>query len=166
MRRCPLWDEDLGITPVRVIAYDLLHTMHLGIMQVFAQFALWQVLKSGIWGSLESNQAERERVAIMHLRHELFSWYKEFKAERLTRLCDLTPSMLGTAASPKLKSKGAETYGLLLYLLFALDRHSVALGTYAAPLLAAGTALKKYLACCRKSGAQMSVAAEQEIGLT
>ena len=53
-------------------------------------------------GSGESMQLESHKVIISQLRHELFAWYKEYTAERLTRLCDLTPSMLGAMASRKL----------------------------------------------------------------
>ena len=48
-------------------------------------------------------------------------WYqdrhKANPSENLTQLHDLTVKMLGTRDSPALKTKGAETYGILKYLV-------------------------------------------------
>ena len=48
--RCPLWDIDIGITPSKTIAIDLMHTLHLGVMQEYAKEAVWLLLLSPVWG--------------------------------------------------------------------------------------------------------------------
>ena len=54
------------------------------------------------------------------LKHELFGWYaarrRMHPTERLTRLGNITPKMLGSISDRKLKTKGAETWGVLLFI--------------------------------------------------
>ena len=162
MRRCPLWDSTLGITAERILAYDILHTIHLGVMAGYVHCSLWQLLSCNAWQSAEALNAEETlKVQVMHLRAELFSWYKTHKVEELTRLSDLTVSMLGPG-DKKTKAKGAETYGLLVYLVWALKEHAGAIGANAAHLIGAGHAIKKYLEVCRKSQVQMPIDAQQD----
>ena len=78
-RRCPLWDPALGITAGRVICYDMLHTMHLGVMHSFVHFSLWRILLSGAFPAREATAAENRQTKVMLLRNEIFSWYKTVK---------------------------------------------------------------------------------------
>lgn len=120
--RSPLLDERLGIGVVRSSALDLLHTLYLGPMQVWAQHVLWALLKSPIWGEFRQRAVEQS-VACM--RTELMNFYAQWRSSfrpPLTECSDMNPKMLGTAANPHLKSKAAETYGLVWFCLFLLER--------------------------------------------
>ena len=113
LRRCPLFDPRIGVTPCRSIALDLLHTLHLGVMKSFCAFAIWRILKSSIWGGVQPTEAERVSVAMLSLRAELgaffVAWARDTPGELLTRITDITPKMLGTENDPRLKLKGGET---------------------------------------------------------
>ena len=53
------------------------------------------------------------------LRTELWKWYDDYHSKHpsanLSRLQNLKPSMLGTKKDPTLRTKAAETFGLLLF---------------------------------------------------
>ena len=61
------------------------------------------------------------------LRHELFTWYRSCKNVSITRVNDLKVKMLGEPSKPVLKTKAAETYGLLLFCQYALDKYKVSI---------------------------------------
>ena len=90
--RCPLWDASLGITAPDVVVFDTLHTLNLGVMQLFVKCALWKLIKAGAWSGFGT---EGLAVQVCALRHELFAWYKTYKDEELTRVADFVPSMIG-----------------------------------------------------------------------
>lgn len=167
LHRCPLWDASLGITPTRVLCIDILHTLHLGVMQEFAKLALWTMLLSGVWGGLERTEGEAFQVAVLCLRAELFAWYKTFSVQHpteiLTRLADLTPKMLGTPDRRKLKTKGAETYGVLCFLDHALRKYAAAIGADSTRLLEGATTLLRFMSICRTSGKVLTAAQQQEL---
>ena len=162
MHRCPLWAPLLGITPERVVCIDLLHTLHLGVMLGFVRHCLWVLLRSHVWGYLEATQEEGFRVAVAGLRAELFGWYHDFNEEDVTRVADLVPSMLGSLSDPILKAKGAETYGLLLFAISALQRHAGKVGVQGATLVAAGKYLHRYVVVCRVAPVQPSPRQQQD----
>ena len=108
-------------------------------MQLFVKCALWRLIKAGAWSGFGT---EGLAVQVCALRHELFAWYKTYKDEELTRVADFVPSMIGKQHKGHLKTKGAETYGLLLFTLGALSRYQALLPSIAARLVAAGEALK------------------------
>ena len=80
---------------------------------------LWVLLDCGRWAPNQGNEAERIQVAVMCLKAQLFRWYsdraRKHPEEALTRLADLTYKMVGTKSRPKLKTKAAETWGLLIF---------------------------------------------------
>ena len=66
---------------------------------------------------------ERIDTARLALKHRLDKWYKARHAldplENLTRVADLTRKMMGEFGGKKLKVKGAEPWGVLLFLVHA-----------------------------------------------
>ena len=168
--RCPLMDPALGITPNRSICFDLLHTLYLGPMQSWCRHVIWVLLLGGIWGILETTISEQVITGILRLRSELFSWYKEraklFPMENLTRVADLTPKMVGTAAEPKIKTKAMETFGMLLFLIDMLVKYAGTIGDDAGRFAEAGRMLVRYVEIVRGSPVNMSVSAIQEPSLT
>lgn len=167
-RRCPLWDERLGITPDKVLAIDLLHTMYLGCLQEWAKCAAWALLKANYWGALGSDR-EKFQINVLSLRTHLKQWYKKWAAAKpdqpLTQLADLRPKMLGTSQSPKLAMKGLETYGFALFLedvlrgCVAADEHVV---PFARPLLRSGQCLLRYISVLKENGKVLPARAAQD----
>ena len=121
--RNPLFVEHLGTGPRDLITVDILHALFLGPMNLFVKIALWNILESGVYGSM-GDQQERLANSILALRNALMNFYKrhdrENKGATLTRCSDLTPKMLGTPADQKCKTKGAETWGILLFVISEL----------------------------------------------
>ena len=142
--RNPIFSTELGLDPARCLTVDILHAMHLGVLKVWAKTTLWAVLLSGIYGQ-RGTAEEQMIVALMALRSALMAWYKtrhqEYPNERLTRLNDLTPKMVGAPAAQCLKTKGAETYGLMKFLLSLLRMYTFRIGPDWQRLLQAGEAL-------------------------
>ena len=125
--RSPLFDRRLGVTPVRTVAIDVMHTTVLGPCQSWGSLAMWKLLTSGIWGVLESENENKLRVSIMTMRTSLMSWYNaEAQAGRFhTRIDFMTPKMIGTVNNPHLKLKAMEGYGFAKFLVYCLETYPV-----------------------------------------
>ena len=50
VRRCPIFDQRLGTSPVRTLALDSLHAFYFGAMSRFASCVLWRLVVSTPWG--------------------------------------------------------------------------------------------------------------------
>ena len=162
---CPLFDYDIGLCPTTVICADILHTYHLGVGLQFARFAMWKLLVAGVWGDVSSSVAQRS-IAVTRLRSALWEWYREraelHPGENLTRLADLTPGMLGTEAKPDLKTKAAETWGIMLFLNDKVQANAGALGADARPLLDCGSMLVQVYEIMKANGNIVPEAAQQD----
>ena len=92
--------------------------------------------KPGLWG---------RRNVVQLLRHELFSGYRKrastHRGENLTRLADLTPSMLGNEGNQKLETKAAETFGVLVCLSHIIPKYYARFPPHSATFLQATRAL-------------------------
>jgi len=142
--RNPLVATDLGMDPARALTVDVLHAVHLGVLKVWAKVALWTSLLSGIYGDIGSGE-ESLQIAILAFRGALMGWYKrrhsECPAENLTRVADFTQKMVGTPGAQVLKTKGAETYGVMEFLIWQFRQYRCRLGTDWQRLLRAGEAM-------------------------
>ena len=142
--RCPLFCQELGLSPQRSLTVDLLHAAYLGVFKIWCRVALWFLILSGAFGNIGTVE-ETIQTAVLVLRHDLMEWYKARHRinpkEGLTRLSDLTVKMIGTRDDPKLNPKGAETWSLLLYLVDKLQTHRPHLGDDAGRYIRAGEAL-------------------------
>jgi hypothetical protein len=165
LHRCPLFDEGIGVTAAS-IALDVLHCLHMGVFKAWAKVVLWKLVLAGVWGDVAGHLEERLPIAVMALRHELFAWYKTRHAaapeEGLTRLADLTAKMVGTPAAQLLKTKGAETWGVCLFLVCVLERNTAVIED-GASLFGAGQAIVQHMEVINSSGCQLSTQALQQL---
>ena len=77
---------------------------------------------------------------------------REAPSEVLTELRDLTMNMEGTQDAPLCKSKGAETYGLLCFLVWYMGQLSARLGERGAGIQRAGLALVEIVNVWKQAG--------------
>ena len=164
--RNPLFDEAIGIT-MASITVDVLHTLHLGVFLAFCKYLIWELLGAGCWHPNQGTEVERVQVAVLAMRSELWRWYgerhKKYPTEYLTRLADLTPKMLGTRASPKLKTKAAETLGLLHFVTDMVTKYSAIIGERSRTFREAGASAIKYMDICSTSPVSMPAGAIQDL---
>lgn len=144
--RNPLLDRAIGITPKRTLTVDVLHAFFLGILNIWCRISIWQLISSGSYGDV-GNQGENVRMAVLVIRAALLNWYRQYEqdhpGETLTRVADLTPKMLGTQNDPKMKTKGAETWGVALFLIDELRVRAETAGEHGNTLRMAGGSLEK-----------------------
>jgi len=116
---------------------------------------------------LESTAGEALIVAVMSLKNELFSWYrrrrKSHPTEKLTELSDLVPKMLGTKADPQLKTKAAETFGILVFLDDNMDKFSDSLGADAPRYKEAAHLLLRYIRIVKSHGVNLPRDIQQDL---
>ena len=129
--RNPIFQESLGTSVWRSVAIGALHTLYLGVLLAFSRLALWKLILCGAYGG-KGTQDEWLEIALQVLHNALTAWYKRrsrtHKTEQLTRINDVTKKMVGEPSNQKLGTKGAETWGLLLFLREELRRHVARLG--------------------------------------
>lgn len=114
--RNPLFSVQLGITVWRSLTSDLLHTLYLGVFHSFCRMAVWALILSGAWGG-HGTQDEFVEIAVLVFRNALSNWYNakahESPPKVFTRISDVTRKMVGDPSDKKMKTKGAETWGLV-----------------------------------------------------
>ena len=141
----PLFLSNLGITS-RSLAVDTLHAFYLGVMKVWAAITVWHILQSGIYGAAGTGD-ENVSVAILSMRSALMSFYKsrhaQHPAEGLTRVPDFSAKTVGSKAKQVLKTKGAETYGFMKFLIQTLTLYRERVGPHWQRLLLAGECLDR-----------------------
>ena len=115
-------------------------------MNTWWKISIWALIESGAYGNL-GTQFENFSAAVLVLRSSLMSWYVRCAADNinadLTRVADLTTKMLGSANDKKLKTKGAETWGVALFLIEELQVRSHMLGDQGDRLRLAGEMLER-----------------------
>jgi hypothetical protein len=152
--RNPMMDASLGLEPEDAITVDTLHALYLGVMNTFCSVAIWVILDGCVYASTSGE--EGTKLALLGLRASLLEWYKQrhakYPSENLTRVADFTPSMAGTRGDPKCKTKGAETWGMCLFLLDELRKFGDRLGGEWIRLLAAGESLEAMVLAWRQCG--------------
>jgi hypothetical protein len=128
--RNPLFNRTCGMEPQRILIQDSLHALFLGVMLVFARLGVWFMVGSGIYGAL-GGRDERIQVACILLTNALKRFYRQQHdadpTQNLTRINAMKPKMIGSRAEPCLKTKGAETWGLLLFLEEAFSKYGNAI---------------------------------------
>ena len=139
--RNPIFDPELGVTPKKSLVVDVLHAVFLGILLCWCRIAIWSLILCGAYGHSGANH-EHIVAAVMVIRSHLMRFYKTYERENpgetLTRLADLTPSMLGTSSDQQLKTKGGETWGFALFIFSELKTKHCMLGAEGQRLLHAG----------------------------
>ena len=147
--RCPLFSDELGITPSRTICIDLLHTLFLGPMLCWCKFVLWELLSANVWPCAQRTEAERIKVGMLLVVQELKAFYRSFDAAHpghpASRIGRLTVKMVGTKDDRKLKLKAMETYGFLHYLVHKVRLCHERLGAMGPRVLESGEILIRYV---------------------
>ena len=140
--RNPIFGTSSGLHPTRHLTIDPLHCLYLGVLQAYCSIVIWVMVMSGRLARATTRD-EQVQNSLMVLMQRLQTFYTRRHArlplEKLTRLHDLQPKMIGLLNDKKCKTKGAETYGLLLFLVEELERYG---GVASQPaLLGAGRAI-------------------------
>ena len=115
------FDRDIGLNPNTAVALDSLQTNHLGVMLHYCRHVAWEFLRSGVCGVAASNRTENFNISVLGLRFEWWAWCASRPlrqpTENLTQVADVTPGLFGSKEDPKLKTKAAETWRTLLFLV-------------------------------------------------
>ena len=119
LRRSPLWNADVGITPERVVCLDVMHTMHLGCMQDLCMTITMRLINVGTCRGTGATEKETMQAAVRFLKRDLLMWYRvraRLKPkEKLTEVQDFVSAMLGSKSHPAFKLKAGETMGFLYF---------------------------------------------------
>ena len=123
---------------------------------MWAKHAVWALIENNVWAVAGRTEKERHHARLVCFRSELFRWYGKYREENpgkapLTELSGLTPKMIGASEDRKLKTKGAETWGVGLFCIHALEKHAHAVGDTGARLLEAGKALIRMYTVCQEA---------------
>ena len=129
--RNPIFDRSIGITPRRSLAVGLLHAFYLGVLHTWCRTSIWKLIESGAYGHV-GTQPELITIASMVIRSNLMNFHRSYQTDHpssnLTRVADFTPSMIGTRADQKLKTKAAETHAFALFLISEIGIRGRCLG--------------------------------------
>jgi hypothetical protein len=166
IHRNPLFDRALGLTPYRCLTIDVLHTLHLGVYASWCKLMVWLLLDNTIWGIAGMTADERHQAGVLAMRADLASFYRRHREQNpddeLTPVNDLTVKMFGSRSDPALHMSGAETWGFLLYLLWAGDKYKATLSAAGQVLREAGLCLQRIQLALRRSGPVPSPAQIQD----
>ena len=151
--------------PYYCLALDTLHTLNLGVMNVFCRVAIWALLASGVYGF--TSRAEDAIVSnMLVMRRNLFDFYKrhhvQFPNAVLTQVSDWLPSMIGSFTEQKCKTKGAETWGICLFVIDELCKFQARVDGWQR-LERAGRCLEGLVLVWRSQGWVMSETSIQEL---
>ena len=123
--RNPLLRKSLGVTALS-LTVDTLHTVYLGIMNSFCMFVIWRCLLAHVRSTGSTLEEVVEKTVIV-ARSRLHAWHRrrhvEKPKEALTVVHGFTKGMIGTREDKKCKTKGHETWSLMLFLLDELARY-------------------------------------------
>ena len=111
--------------------------------------------------------SERVVIQLQCIRARLWIFYRKYRAENpgrnLTELADFTVKMAGSKdGSKKLKLKGAECWGFLLFIVDELHSLRERTGALGRQLLAAGTLLVRWRELLDKTGTNVPTAVLEE----
>ena len=148
LRRNPLFDREVGITPATTLMVDTLHTLYLGVYQRYVMHVIWHALDSNLW-HVEAAQSTKDELGRKHLVNDLKGWYVRNNVPQNYRINDITDKLIGTRKAPDLKTKAGETGVLVRWATDLCQRHarSMKLGD---ELLAAGECLLEYMAILKE----------------
>ena len=164
--RNPLFDEALGITVVDTMTVDTLHCLNLGVLLVWVSVTLWLLVERRVF-SAHASIDETIGTAARLVKAELDRFYRRYKeanpVSNLTRVQDFSRNTLGESTSGRrLRTKGAETWGVALYLLHKLESLSAAhQDDETRSLFRAGKALADLVELWSRSGRVLDAATVQ-----
>lgn len=163
--RNPIFGPVTQLQPELAMTIDTLHVLYLGVIAVYNKHVVWEVLSMGLWGYKPTGKETLEHN-VLCFKNELFRWYRQREQSvpepKLTRLQDFSLKMVGEASHPKLKTKGAENWGLLLFLIHLLQEKGRQLGPHGGVLLEAGQSLRLVCDIIDSHGVRMPADAVQQ----
>lgn len=139
--RNPLFGGALGISPAQSMTVDTMHCLYLGIFDAWSKVAIWTLIQEGAFCE-QPNQEETFQAAVVVIHHELKQFFRRKAAagESLTRVT-FRQKTLGDVNDKKLRTKAAETWGVMLYLVETCEARFRRLGQHGVCLWNAGQAL-------------------------
>ena len=155
--RSPLLCDELGLSPHDSLTVDPLHALFLGVMTDYCRHVIWRFLTIGVWGRVGAME-EQIKIAIIGLRHDLHGFYRRWRQERphepLTHVANMSAKTVGTSSDRQLRTKGAETWGVLLWLIDFLSEpnNSNRVGPDAGWLLEAAAMLERIVRTMQRNG--------------
>lgn len=157
--RLPLLSEPLGIT-LKSIVVDMLHCLHLGVLQKFVSFVWWSLLRKNVWQIVSDSEEQRLAQSIPRLRSELLSFYPVFRnkwagEQSATQISDLSMKTLGVKGRYELKTKGSMTRPLVPFSVVLLKKFAGVLPRHD-ELVATGEALDRMLVHLKDQPAAMT----------
>ena len=137
-------------TGVHCFAVDTLHTLHLGVFKQWILRALWCLLVADVFGCGATQHKEIIRLGLLSFKAALFKWYaveeKRYPSKKLSRIANLTPSMIGSEGGSYLRTKAGENSALLRFVLRCVREHGVRLREVDVDaLVGSGEALVAYM---------------------
>ena len=151
--RNPLFDPDIGMTPKRTLTVDTLHALNLGVYKCWGKIAIWYIILADVYGRITSIDADLDN-AIRVMRAALTKFESQNKL--LTKIHDINRKSIGSKTKPALKTKGAETWTLMLFLLDQFKKHEGRLGREGKDIFDAGDQLRKMNEIFHASGPVVS----------
>jgi hypothetical protein len=125
--RNPLFDDAIGIGMPQVLV-DQLHALNLGVMKLFAQELLWELMWRCVWVD-KNGRVQDDWIAcnLIIVRGLLSEWQDSYArahpGHKQTVIQQITPGMVGTPGNRCLALKAAETKYFFLFLCDLLPAH-------------------------------------------
>ena len=122
--RCPIFNEDLGITPNSIVPCWL-HALSLGTFKCAIAHVFWQLQLVNAWGVRQAGEEAMLETSVPIIQCQLFDWYRYEAAHNRqhSRVQRLTTGMFGSSKAPTLGLHGAETNGFLCFCASYLSRY-------------------------------------------
>jgi hypothetical protein len=155
-----LFDPAIGITH-ELFRVDTLHTLALGVYKTYVHAATWALLDSEIYshGPIYS-AAEKHQLNAQRLRYELWAFY-DASLPTASRVPDFRVEMFGARGSNQVHAKGAQTEGLLAFVVAKLAGCAARV-PHGPAYLGAGRALLAYKEVLAHHGQRVSANGYQD----
>ena len=163
--RNPLFNNSIGINPYRCMTTDVLHMLYLGIFKKWCEHVLWMLLLSGLWSAVGTME-EVINTSLISMNNQLSQWYKQrhrqYPTEKITRIKHMSHGRIGSNTERACKTKAAETWGLMLFLLDVIEGNLPRLPDWAPRFARAGRHLERMIIIFRDAGVHMTTSEIQE----
>jgi len=137
--RNPIFDVD-GVSH-DVIVIDILHSVFLGVAQVWILGAFWNMMDENVYNVTATDRGTVNLLTVARIKYDLGLYYSRMrKTKQLSEVDSLTLSMISPRGSTGC-FKGAETKHLIDFVVELLQRHGFAHRA----LLESGLHLQRYV---------------------
>ncbi|CAK9016517.1 unnamed protein product [Durusdinium trenchii] len=157
---CPLLN--LSGVGLETFSLDIMHSWHLGPLQLLVSKALNYCLDTGLWGPRAGgggDAQDRRKLSLLAIKSELFAFYRDQRQDKDwlgkgSEVWNLTLTMLGSTDAPSLHAKAAESHGLALFVRQLLERR---MGDFEQCLPRADARQGKFLLEASKAASELDV---------